>query len=150
MCRAIPVCLAAGVVAGCEGGAAPGPATLFDAYVAPGPATLLEAYEASDELEYLGIGPATLGEDLILIRVLMRGARDRDDVALYADCGVAGFGMLDGLGYARHIRTNIEETGGLWTGDAVYTLSPELPEGVRVIAAQSFAESCEQKGIPTV
>lgn len=118
--------------------------------VAPGPATLLELYIPPEGAEYLGIGPAPLGEDLVLIQVAMRGARDRDDVLLYADCGIAGYGMIEGLGYARHIRTNAEKTAGFWRGDAVYTLSPERPEGARVIETSAFAEACEQKGIPTV
>lgn len=118
--------------------------------VSPGPATLLDAYLPSENAEYLGIGPAPLGEDIVLIQVSMRGAEDREDVLRYADCGVAGYGVLEGLGYARHIRTTTDKTGGFWTGDAVYTLSPERPRGARVIETRAFAEACEQKGIPTV
>ena len=118
--------------------------------VAPGPIALLEVYIPPDRAEYLGVVPASLGGDLVLIQVAMRGARSREDVLRYADCGVAGYGLVEGLGYARHIRTTTDKTAGFWTGDAVYTLSPERPEGVRVIATRPFAEACERKGIPTV
>ena len=116
---------------------------------APAPDTARDRPPPEDA-EYLGVEPVSLGEEFVLIELSMRGARDRGDAVRYADCAIAGYGLREGWGYARPIRTSIENSGGLWTGDAVYTVSPERPEGVIVIDAADTAETCEENGIPTV
>jgi len=42
------------------------------------------------------------------------------------------------------LRTNAQEKGGVWSADAVYTISPSLPRGLRTI------DDCAEKKIPTV
>ncbi len=78
---------------------------------------------------YQGIETRLLDGDLVSFLVQMRGARDRADVAAYAECAAAQYALIRGYGFARHLRTNIVEEGGVWRGDAVYTISPALPRG---------------------
>lgn len=80
----------------------------------------------------------------------MRGARNQIDVEAYAECAAAQYALIRGYGFARHLRTNVDEEGGLWRGDAVYTISPALPRGSRTIDAEVTALACAENGIPMV
>ncbi|MHA6347172.1 hypothetical protein [Roseivivax sp. CAU 1761] len=102
------------------------------------------------EPDYRGIETRLLDGDLVQFRVAMRGARDGQDLADYAECAAAQYALIRGYGFARHIRTNVSEEGGLWRGDAVYTISPALPRGLRTIDAEVVALDCVENGIPTV
>jgi len=99
---------------------------------------------------YNGVETQPLGVGLVNIRVSMQGARDNKDVANYADCAVAQYAMLGGFGFARHVRTNVVIEGGIWRGDAVYTVSPTLPQGLRTIDAEVTVQNCATEAIPTV
>jgi hypothetical protein len=44
----------------------------------------------------------------------------------------------------------VNEEGGVWLADAVYTISPALPRGSRTIDAEVVTAACVEKGIPTV
>ncbi len=105
---------------------------------------------ASFTPEYLGIETRLLDGDLVGFVVQMRGARDTGDVAGYAECAAAQYALIRGYGFARHVRTNVEETGGLWRGDAVYTISADLPRGLNTIDAEVSVANCTETGIPTV
>lgn len=100
--------------------------------------------------EYLGVETRLLDEDLVNFRVEMRGARGRDDVAAYAECAAAQYTLIRGYGFARHVRTNVQEEAGLWHADAVYTVSPALPRGVQTMDAEVVVADCAEQGIPTV
>ncbi|MGG7644045.1 hypothetical protein ACQ5SP_04445 [Rhodovulum sp. YNF3179] len=100
--------------------------------------------------EYMGVETRLLDHDLVNFRVAMRGARDGADVTAYADCAAAQYALIRGFGFARHVRTNVEEDGGLWRGDAVYTVSASLPRGVSPIDAEVVTAACADQGIPTV
>ncbi len=100
--------------------------------------------------EYLGIETILLDGDLVDFRVAMKGARDRDDVSAYARCAAAQYALIRGAGFARHLRTNIAQSGGTWRGDAVYTISTALPDGLRTIDAEVTVRDCGAQGIPTV
>ena len=100
--------------------------------------------------EYIGVQTRLLDDDLVNFLVEMRGASVPADVSAYARCAAAQYTLIRGYGFARHIRTNVDEEGGLWRGDAVYTLSPGLPRGARNIDAEVVVETCAQDGIPTV
>ena len=89
-----------------------------------------------------------LDGDLVKFDVTMRGARTPSDVEDYARCAAAQYALIRGYGFARHLRTNVTEEGGLWAGDAVYTISPALPRGVRTIDAEVVVASCVENGIP--
>jgi len=100
--------------------------------------------------EFLGVETRLLDADLVNFRVQMRGARSRADVVRYAECAAAQYTVIRGYGFARHVRTNVNEEAGLWRADAVYTVSPALPRGVQTIDAEVVVADCAEQGIPTV
>ncbi|WP_420567031.1 hypothetical protein [Thalassovita sp.] len=100
--------------------------------------------------DYRGIDTQLLSGDLVNFVVTMAGARTGEDVSDYAECAAAQYALIRGYGFARHVRTNVEQQGGLWRGDAVYTISPALPRGLRTIDAEVVAAHCAENGIPTV
>ncbi|MBE9635402.1 hypothetical protein [Salipiger mangrovisoli] len=99
---------------------------------------------------YEGIETRLLDGDLVNFFVAMRGARGSEDVENYADCAAAQYALIRGYGFARHLRTNVSEEGGLWRGDAVYTISAALPRGLKTIDAEVVASACTENGIPMV
>ena len=99
---------------------------------------------------YLGIETALLDGDLVQFHVEMTGARDQADVAAYGECAAAQYALIRGYGFARHVRTNTDDLGGRWTGDAVYVISEALPQGLRTIDAEVTVAACEENGIPTI
>ena len=99
---------------------------------------------------YLGIETQLMQGDLVRFLVEMQGARSAADVADYADCAAAQYAVIRGYGFARHVRTNVEERGGLWQGDAVYTISRALPAGTRTLDAEVVLAQCAETGIPAI
>jgi hypothetical protein len=99
---------------------------------------------------YDGVDTRLLDDDLVNFRVQMTGVATRDDVAAYARCAAAQYALIRGFGFARHVRTNVQEQGGVWVGDAVYTISPALPRGLQTLDAEVVAAACAEQGIPTV
>ncbi|WP_292288027.1 hypothetical protein [Marivita sp.] len=99
---------------------------------------------------YEGVDTALLEDGLVRFKVAMYGARDASDVEDYAECAAAQYALIRGYGFARHLRTKVDEEAGLWRGDAVYTISPALPRGVRTIDAEVVSASCAENGIPMV
>ena len=99
---------------------------------------------------YDGIETLLLDGDLVNFRVSMQGARDNADVAGYAACAAAQYALIRGFGFARHVRTNVDKQGGVWRGDAVYTISAALPMGLKTIDAEVTVRDCGAQGIPTV
>jgi hypothetical protein len=99
---------------------------------------------------YLGIKTVLLENDLVDFLVTMKGARDDADVEAYARCAAAQYALIRGYGFARHVRTNVAEEGGVWRGDAVYTISAALPRGLRTIDAEVTVRDCGAQGIPTI
>lgn len=106
---------------------------------------------ASDFIpEYKGVDTALLEGDLVQFNVAMTNAITGQDVEDYAECAAAQYTLIRGYGFARHVRTNVSQEGGLWRGDAVYTISPSLPRGIKTIDAEVVAANCAERGIPTV
>jgi hypothetical protein len=99
---------------------------------------------------YKGIETILLDGDLVNFRVEMTGARGKQDVADYAACAAAQYALIRGFGFARHVRTNVDNQGGVWRGDAVYTISAALPMGLKTIDAEVTVRDCGAQGIPTV
>ncbi len=108
------------------------------------------AATSSDPLGYHGVDTRLLEGDLVNFQVSMSGVQDQKDVAAYAECAAAQYTLIRGYGFARHLRTNVEEQGGLWRGDAIYTISPSLPRGLKTIDAEVVVANCAENGIPTV
>ena len=99
---------------------------------------------------YEGVSTRALDRDLVRVEARMKGVREPADISAYTRCAAALFALSRAHGFARHLRTNVEEKGGVWTADAVYTISPTLPRGSRVIDARVEAATCKENGIPTV
>jgi hypothetical protein len=108
------------------------------------------APDAPFEPGYKGIETILLDGDLVNFRVEMTGARDNEDVAAYGRCAAAQYALIRGFGFARHVRTNVDNQGGTWRGDAVYTISAALPDGFKTIDAEVAVRDCAAQGIPTV
>lgn len=108
------------------------------------------AVDAPFAPRYGNIDTRLLEGDLVNFVVIMEGARDNADVAAFADCAAAQYTLIRGYGFARHLRTNVTQEGGLWRGDAVYTISAELPQGLKTIDAEVKVAECAEAGIPRV
>ena len=102
------------------------------------------------EPEYLGIETRKLDSEIVGFLVRMSGARSNRDIEEYGRCAAAQYALIRGYGFARHLRTNVQERGGVWSADAVYTISAALPEGLQTIDAEVAVEECAENGIPTV
>ncbi len=100
--------------------------------------------------EYQGVETRKLDNEIVSFLVRMKGARTNADVADYGKCAAAQYALIRGFGFARHVRTNVQERGGVWAADAVYTISAALPEGLQTIDAEVVVEECAENGIPTV
>lgn len=100
--------------------------------------------------EYKGVETVLLDGDLVQFNVAMTKAQGPEDVADYAECAAAQYTVIRGYGFARHVRTNVGEEGGIFRGDAVYTISPSLPRGLKTIDAEVVLAECSERGIPTV
>ncbi|MCZ4366895.1 hypothetical protein [Sulfitobacter dubius] len=100
--------------------------------------------------EYKGVETQLLDGDLVQFNVAMTKALSNQDVSDYAECAAAQYTLIRGYGFARHVRTNVTEEGGIWRADAVYTISPSLPKGLKTIDAEVTAFQCAERGIPTV
>lgn len=106
--------------------------------------------EIGFEPEYLSVETRLLDDDLVNFHVSMSGARTKADVADYAKCAAAQYALIRGFGFARHVRTNVAESDGIWSGDAVYTVSAALPQGLLTLDAEVVVDNCKDDGIPTV
>ncbi|WP_323038129.1 hypothetical protein [Pararhodobacter sp.] len=105
---------------------------------------------APETAVYRGVQTRLLEDDLVHFIVTMQGARDAQDPIAYSRCAAAQYALIRGFGFARHVRTNVTEQGGLWRADAVYTVSPALPRGFHTIDAEVTVADCTEQGIPTV
>ena len=101
-------------------------------------------------IRYDGIETLLLDGDLVNFKVQLANATDQQDVSDYAQCAAAQYALIRGYGFARNVRTLVDEESGIWTGDAVYTISPALPRGLRTIDAEVTVADCAARSIPTV
>lgn len=99
---------------------------------------------------YQGVETRLLDGDLVSFMVQMTGARDTADVDSYAECAAARYTLIRGYGFARHLRTTFAKEAGIWSADAVYTISPALPRGLKTIDAEVTVANCAELGIPMV
>lgn len=100
--------------------------------------------------DYRGVETSLLEGDLVQFHVSMGGAPLAQELDDYAECAAAQYALIRGYGFARHLRTNMNNEGGVWTADAVYTVSPSLPRGLRNLDAEVVVANCAENGIPTV
>lgn len=109
-----------------------------------------EVSQGPADARYQGIETILLDGDMVNFRVAMTGARNEADVEAYGRCAAAQYALIRGFGFARHVRTQVAERGGVWRGDAVYLISAALPRGARTIDAEVTVRDCGELGIPTV
>jgi len=102
------------------------------------------------EFDYLGSETRLLDDDIVQFSVKMNGAKRIADVAEYAECVAAQYTLIRGYGFARHVRTTVEENDGRWQGDAFYVVSDALPRGKRQIDAEVVVAACNENEVPTV
>ncbi|MEM1076756.1 MAG: hypothetical protein AAGI36_20045 [Pseudomonadota bacterium] len=100
--------------------------------------------------EYLGVSTTVLDADLVQFNVAMTKAQSGADVLRYAECAAAQYTVDSGFSFVRHVRSNVVQEDGVWSADAVYTLSKNLPDGLVKIDAAVVADDCASSGIPTV
>ncbi len=114
----------------------------------------VDCENTSPEQMYLGVETRLLEDDLVSFHVALRGDKDDpeapDGVARYAECAAAQYALIRGFGFARHVRTNVNYDGGIWRGDAAYTISSALPDGLKTIDAEVIVSDCKANRIPTV
>ena len=115
-----------------------------------GPAGCAPAPGSDQKISYRGVETRLLDGDLVDFRVALSGAGDNTAVTAYATCAAAQYTLIRGYGFARHVRTNVTNSGGIWRADAVYLISPALPEVLRTIDAEVTVADCKDQGIPTV
>lgn len=108
------------------------------------------AEEPSGTLVYNGFETRLLDDDLVNFIVEMEGAASETDVEEYARCAAAQYALIRGFGFARHVRTRVDKDGAVWRGDAVYTISAALPQGLKTIDAEVVVFDCTDRGIPTI
>lgn len=109
-----------------------------------------EVSEGRGQPVYEGIQTILLDDDLVSFSLAMRGVKNRGEVEAYGRCAAAQYALDRSYGFARHVWTIVKKEGGAWYGDAVYLISPGLPEGLRTIDAEVVAVECAELGIPTV
>ena len=105
---------------------------------------------APPTLRHEGVETRLIDGDIVNLIVRMSGPATEGDLIAYSRCAAAQYALIRGYGFARHVRTNVYEEGGLWRGDAVYTISPALPRGLSTIDAEVTVSNCAETGIPTV
>lgn len=99
---------------------------------------------------YNGIRTVLLDGDLVNFHVTMQGARSEADVEDYARCAAAQYALIRGAGFTRLVRSSVSQSGGNSRGDAVYTISKDLPRGSATIDAEVTVRDCGAQGIPTI
>jgi len=99
--------------------------------------------------QYDGYSSLIIDDGLVNFLVTMRGVEAREQITDYADCIAAGYALERGNGFARHVRTNVSKEAGIWRADAVYTISPTLPQGLRTIDTEVAVQNCAADAIPT-
>ncbi len=107
-------------------------------------------FDQAPPATYDGVETRLLDDDLVNLRARMTGVATRADLDAYTRCAAAQYTLIRGYPFARHVRTSITEEGGVWTADAVYTISPELPRGLQTLEAEVVAADCAEQGIPAV
>ena len=103
-----------------------------------------------ENIVYRGVETRLLDGDLVQFVVETGPEAEAVHVERYAECAAAQYALIRGYGFARHVRTSVDKIENGWRGDAVYTISPSLPRGLKTIDAEVVAGSCAENGIPMV
>lgn len=99
--------------------------------------------------DYLSAEAVGWKDDLVRVRVALKGPDAADAVADFARCVAAGYAVKNNAGFVRQVRTLTDKEGGIWRGDAVYSVTAALPQGVQTIDAEVTVDECAERAIPT-
>jgi hypothetical protein len=105
-----------------------------------------------------GVAPAygrtdviSLADDLVGILAEVEGIGATREAAVdYARCVAAGHVLGKGLSFTRHVRTSVTEAAGVFTADALYSVTSAVPPGLARIDAEVTVADCAERGVPTV
>ena len=97
-----------------------------------------------------GIETMQFADDLMNSRVELTNALSLTDDEDYARHAAEDYALIRGWGFARHIRSGVEQDKNIWTADAYYTISGGLPREIKTIKAGAVALAFAEHGIPTV
>ncbi|MER5170484.1 MULTISPECIES: hypothetical protein [Thioclava] len=124
---------------------------LLTAGLSAGLSGCASAKAARKGVTYQPVETRLLQDDLVEFRASVGGpGADAEAATEFAACAAAQYSLIRGFGFARHIRTTLDDKDGFWRADAVYTISPALPRGLRTIDAEVTVSDCADRGIPTV
>ncbi len=98
---------------------------------------------------YLSADAVGWKDDLVRVRVTLKGADAEAAAGEFARCIAAGYAVKNNAGFVRHVLTLTDKEGGIWRGDAVYSVTAALPRGVQTIDADVTVEECGDRAIPT-
>lgn len=101
-------------------------------------------------VEYKGVKTSLLADDMVQFHVIASGGLSAAVATTYAECAAAQYTLIRGYGFARHIRTNVQNLAGDWVADSVYLISSALPRGLKTIDAEVVVDNCAVNGIPMV
>lgn len=97
---------------------------------------------------YSAVDALGIGTDVVNLLVSTSGTDSDAAVRDFATCAVAGFATRRGYDFARPVRIITSNEAGIWSADAVYSLSKGLPEGPQPIDAEITAADCRARGVP--
>ena len=100
--------------------------------------------------DYRGIETMQIADDLMNSRVELTNALSLSDDEDYARHEAEGYTLIRGWGFARHIRSGVEQDKNIWTADAYYTISGGIPREIKTIDVEAVALAFAEHGIPTV
>lgn len=102
------------------------------------------------EPEYVKVDTRLMKPELVNMVVTMRNPRSPDHVMAYVQCAAAQYTLIRGFGFAGRVQANVSEDKGIWSGNAIYTLSNAHPGGRNSIDAEVTVEDCTAHNIPLV
>lgn len=112
-------------------------------------ATVPDATPEALRATYLSADAVGWKDDLVRVRVSLKGADAADAAAGFARCIAAGYAVKNNAGFVRQVRTLTDKEGGIWRADAVYSVTAALPQGVQTIDAEVTVDECAERAIPT-
>jgi hypothetical protein len=104
----------------------------------------------SGAMQYINVETRLMKPELVNMVVNMRNPRSPNDVLAYVECAAAQYTLIRGFGFAGRVQVNVSEDKGIWSGNAIYTLSRAHPGGRNVIDAEVTVEDCAAHNIPMV
>lgn len=109
-----------------------------------------ETPKPTGAVEYIKVDTRLMKPELVNMVVTMRNPRTPNDVLAYVECAAAQYTLIRGFGFAGRIQVNVSEDKGIWSGNAIYTLSNAHPGGRNTIDAEVTVEDCTAHNIPMV